>query len=165
MNQPVEISICTRQDYEQILDALPEFWDGRDVRHLHHPFLIHEFGNTAFVIRDETRVVAYLFGLFSQTEPVGYVHAIAVRASARRRRLAQHLYGHFVQMARRRGCRHVKAITTPTNAGSIAFHKSLGMRLLGEPNADGIPVVADYSGRGAPRVVFWMSIEGMEPAG
>jgi hypothetical protein len=32
-----EISICTRRDYEQILEDLPDFWDGRDTRHLHHP--------------------------------------------------------------------------------------------------------------------------------
>jgi hypothetical protein len=78
----VEISICTPQDYDQILEDLAEFWDGRDTRHLHHPFLLHEFGNTAFVIRDGARVVAYLFGFVSQTEPVGYVHIVAVRASA-----------------------------------------------------------------------------------
>lgn len=159
MNEPIEISICTPQDYDQILAELSEFWDGRDARHLHHPFLIHEFGNTAFVIRDGSRVVGYLFGFLSQTQPVGYVHAIAVRASARRRHLAQHLFGHFVQFARRHGCSHVKAITAPSNLGSIAFHKSLGMQLLGEPNTDGIPTVPDYAGRGASRVVFWKSIE------
>jgi hypothetical protein len=32
------------------------------------------------------------------------------------------------------------------------------MQLLGELNSDGIPVVSDYAGRGAPRVVFWKSI-------
>jgi predicted GNAT superfamily acetyltransferase len=159
VSQPIEISNCTVHDYDQILAALAEFWDGRDVRHLHHPFLIHEFADTAFVIRDGGQVVAYLFGFFSQTEPVGYVHAIAVRASARRRGLAQRLYGHFVECARRRGCRHIKAMTNPANTGSIAFHKSLGMELLGEPNAEGIPVVSDYSGRGQSRVVFWKSLE------
>ena len=51
MSQPVEISICTPQDCNRILEELPEFWDGRDTRHLHHPFLIHEFRNSAFVIR------------------------------------------------------------------------------------------------------------------
>jgi GNAT superfamily N-acetyltransferase len=158
MKNAVEISICTLQDYDQILAELSEFWDGRDTRHLHHPFLIHEFGNSAFVIRDGLRVTAYLFGFVSQTEPVAYVHAVAVRASARRQHLAHHLFDHFVQFARRHGCRHVKAITTPSNAGSIAFHKSLGMTLLGEPNADGIPVVPDYAGRGASRVVFWKPI-------
>jgi len=158
MKNPIEISTCTLQDYNQILGELSEFWDGRDTRHLHHPFLIHEFGNSAFVIRDGLRVTAYLFGFVSQTEPVAYVHTIAVRASARRQRLAHHLFDHFVEFARRHGCRQVKAITAPSNAGSIAFHKSLGMTLLGEPNTDGIPVVSDYAGRGASRVVFWKSI-------
>jgi GNAT superfamily N-acetyltransferase len=158
MREAAEISACTREDYLQILDALAEFWDGRDVRSLHHPFLIHEFGNSAFVVRDGSRVVAYLFGFISQTEPVGYIHAVAVRASARRRQLAQQLFEHFIQFARQRGCRHIKAITTAANSGSIAFHRKLGMELLGEPNADGIRVVPDYAGRGGPRVVFWKSI-------
>ena len=159
MTESVEISTCTIQDYDQILAALPEFWDRRDTRHLQHVFLIHEFGDTAFVIREGEQVAAYLFGFFSQTQPVGYVHAIAVRPSARRRHLAQHLYDRFIDSARRRGCSHVKAMTNPSNAGSIAFHKRLGMRLLGEPNEEGIPVVSDYSGRGQARVVFWKSLQ------
>jgi hypothetical protein len=67
METPPEISVCTPQDYDQILEDLSEFWDGRDTRHLHHSFLIHEFGSTAFVMRDGPRVVAYLFGFISQT--------------------------------------------------------------------------------------------------
>src|SRR5262249_54436881 len=127
MSIPIEISICTDQDYSQILNELHEFWGARDTRHLHHPFLVHEFGNSAFVIRTGAQSVAYLFGFLPQTEPVGYVHTVAVRASARRRRLGQQLFGHFVEFARRHGCKHVKAITTPSNLESIAFHKSLGM--------------------------------------
>ena len=158
MREETEIFLCTPEDYFQILDELHVFWDGRDRRALHHPFLIREFGNTAFVIRDGSQVLAYLFGFLSQSEAVGYVHTIAVRASARRLGRAQRLFDHFAALARQHGCTHIKAITTPSNAGSIAFHKSLGMELLGEPNADGIPVVADYAGRGVPRVVFWKSI-------
>jgi GNAT superfamily N-acetyltransferase len=158
MTEAAEISACTPQDYAQILDGLTEFWDGRDVRHLHHPFLIREFGNSAFVVRDGPIVVAYLFGFISQIGPVGYVHTVAVRPSARRRQLAQQLYSHFIQFARQHGCDSIKAITTPANSGSIAFHKALGMLLIGEPNADGVPVIADYAGRGAARVVFWMAI-------
>ena len=154
MSSPAEISLCTHQDYKQILDELHEFWGARDTRHLHHPFLVHEFGNSAFVIRNGAQVLAYLFGFLSQTEPVGYVHTVAVRSSARRQGLAGELFGHFVEFARRHGCRHVKAITTPSNLGSIAFHKSLGMQLLGEAHIDGIAVLPDYAGRGAPRVVF-----------
>jgi len=158
MSTPADIQICTREDYDQILDELDEFWGARDARDFHLPLLIHEFGNSAFVIRRRGQIAAYLFGFLSQTGPVGYVHAIAVRASARRQGLAQALFGHFVKFARQHGCTHVKAITGPSNAGSIAFHKSLGMQLLGEPDRDGIPVVPDYAGRGAPRVVFWKAI-------
>ena len=158
MSTPTEILICTQQDYNQILDELHEFWGARDTRPLHHPFLIHEFGNSAFVIRRGPQVIAYLFGFISQTESVGYVHMVAVRASVRRQHLAHQLFRHFVQFARRHGCRHVKAITTPSNLDSIAFHKSLGMQLLGEPNIDGIPMIPDYAGRGSARVVFWKSI-------
>jgi GNAT superfamily N-acetyltransferase len=153
-----DISLCTAHDYDQIVADWREFWDDRDTRHLHHPMLVREFGNSAFVIRDGSRVVAYLFGFISQTEPVGYLHLIAVHASARRRRLGETLFAHFVDFARRHGCQHIKAITTPTNAGSIAFHKSLGMELRGEPDANGVPVVRDYAGRNEPRVVFWKAI-------
>ena len=153
-----EISTCTQQDYNQILDELHDFWDGRETRHLHHPMLINEFASSAFVIRSGTTVVAYLFGFVSQSEPVGYVHLLAVRAAARRQRLGQKLFGHFIEFARRHGCRYVKAITTPANMGSIAFHKSLGMQLLGKPNTQGIPVIHDYAGRKQPRVVFWKPI-------
>jgi hypothetical protein len=32
MNKTIEISVCTQQDYNEILEELPEFWDGRDTR-------------------------------------------------------------------------------------------------------------------------------------
>ncbi|MBX9840884.1 MAG: GNAT family N-acetyltransferase [Xanthobacteraceae bacterium] len=160
MDQPASssprISTCTKQDYDRIIKDLPEFWDGRDTRRLHHPMLIHEFGNSAFVIRDGQAIAAYLFGLISQTAPVGYVHAVAVRPDMRRKRLGHQLLDHFAALARGRSCTHIKAITTPSNAGSIAFHKSLGMQ--GEPNSAGVPVVADYAGHNEPRVVFWKAI-------
>ena len=161
MSSPAKISMCTQQDYNQILDELQEFWGARDTRHLHHPFLVHEFGNSAFVIRNGAQVVAYLFGFLSQTEPVGYVHTVAVRTSARRQGLAGELFGHFVEFARRHGCRHVKAITTPANLGSIAFHKSLGMGLLGDANSDGIPALPDYAGpRRSTRGFLEIDLEG-----
>jgi N-acetylglutamate synthase-like GNAT family acetyltransferase len=130
MDQPAgsspQISTCTKQDYDRIVKDLPEFWDGRDTRRLHHPMLIHEFGNSAFVIRDGEAIAAYLFGLISQTAPVGYVHAIAVHPDMRRKRLGHKLFDHFAAFARGRNCTHVKAITTPSNSGSIARVSACG---------------------------------------
>ena len=82
MSEATEISACTPEDYAQIFDDLAEFWDGRDVRHLHHLFLIDEFAKSAFVIRDGSRVAVYLFGFLLQTEPVGYVHAVLRKPDA-----------------------------------------------------------------------------------
>jgi predicted GNAT superfamily acetyltransferase len=42
----------------------------------------------------------------------------------------------------------------PTNNVSVAFHQSIGMHPLGEPNEEGVPVVRNYSGPGIDRVVF-----------
>jgi GNAT superfamily N-acetyltransferase len=154
-----EILRCTQQDYNQILGELQDFWDGRETHLLHHPMFVHEFGDAAFVIRDGAKVVAYLFGFVSQVAPVGYVHLVAVQASARRQGLGQALFNHFIEFARGRGCKEIKAITTPSNAGSIAFHKGCGMELLGHPDAQGVPVVPDYAGPDQPRVVFWKAID------
>jgi ribosomal protein S18 acetylase RimI-like enzyme len=148
------VTRCTREDFYEILETQAEFWDGRDMRHLFHPFLFHQFGDSAFVIRDGGQVVAYLFGLLSQTEPVAHAHAIAVRPSARRHKLGQRLYAAFTDFARAHGCTHIKAITSPDNRRSIAFHRSIGMTLQGEPNADGIPVVRGYARRDVDHVVF-----------
>ena len=63
-----------------------------------------------------------------------------------------------MDVARARGGTALKAITTPTNHASIAFHTRLGMSLLGEPNADGIPVIRDYAGPGLDRVVFHLPL-------
>lgn len=153
-----EILRCTQLDYNQIMDELDDFWDGRQTRPLHHPMFIHEFGDSAFVIRKGAKVFAYLFGFISQAGPVGYVHLVAVRSSARRQGLGQELFNHFIEFARRRGCTQIKAITAPSNASSIDFHKSLGMRLSGPPNNDGIPVIPGYGGPDQPRVVFWKAI-------
>src|SRR5690349_9906873 len=117
------ITLCTKADFDQILTDNTVFWGSDRVRHLHHPSLLYEFGDTAFVIKEEETVVAYLFGYFAQNAPTAYVHLIGIRPSHRRRGLARHLYTHLLDLARARGCTAVKAITTPTNADSIAFHR------------------------------------------
>lgn len=149
---------CTPVDFAEILRDLPDFWGSDRTRAVHHPMFLHEFGDSAWVIRDAGQVVAYLFGFMAQTAPVGYVHLVAVRSEQRGRGLARRLYVHFAEQARNRGCNALKAITSPENQASIAFHRALGMRLEGEPNADGVPVVRDYSGPGVDRVVFHQSL-------
>ena len=150
----MDITNCTKSDFDQILNDFGDFWDNDRTVSMHHPTLLYEFGNSAFIIRENDKVLAYLFGFISQTEPVGYVQLLAVREDYRKQGLGRRLYDHFKRYAREHGCKKLKAITSPVNSLSIAFHRGIGMRLLGQPNADGLPVVKDYAGPGKDRVVF-----------
>lgn len=154
-----DITTCTGEDFDQILDEFDQFWEHDRAAALHHPTIIHEFGHSAFVIREGSRVLAYLFGFLSQTEPVGYVHLLSVRRGFRRQGLANGLYAHFEEFARSRGCKRLKAITSPANTLSINFHRSIGMLPSGKPDKQALPVVKDYAGPGRDRVVFIKEIE------
>ena len=150
------IERCRPTDFNEIVTHLTEFWGSERAKSVHHPMFVHEFGDCAFVIRRDAVIAAYLFGFFSQTEPLFYVHLIAVRERYRHTGLGRQLYSHVLSLARARGCTEVKAITSPTNAESIAFHTGLGMKMTGEPQPNGTSVMEDYAGPGGDRVVFRM---------
>ena len=154
----MKVTNCTKQDFDQILLEFNQFWDNDRTVALHRPTMIYEFGNSAFVIRDGDRVLAYLMGFLSQTEPVGYVQLLSVRRGCRKQGLARQLYGHFTKFALAHGCRQLKAITSPVNKLSIAFHKSIGMTLADDDTVDGVLVVKNYAGPGKDRVVFMKNI-------
>ena len=150
----MQIELCSKSDFNQILTDIVDFWGSDRTLSLHHPMFIYEFGNTAFVIKDKEKVVAYLFGFFSQTDTTGYVHLIGVRQGFQKLGFGKLLYDHFTNIAKSRGCHKVKAMTTEGNKASISFHQKIGMKLCGEKNDEGLEVVKDYSGPGLDRVVF-----------
>ena len=154
VNDKMEIVNCSKDDFDKIITDITDFWGSNRTLHLHHPLLIHEFQDTAYVIKDGRTICAYLFGFYSQAEPIAYAHLLAVRNNYRRLGLARKLYEHFIECARKKHCLKIKAITKPTNQNSIGFHKSIGMKLIGNETIDGINVVRDYSGPGEHRVVF-----------
>ena len=63
----MQIEKCSTTDYNQILTKISDFWGSDRTLSVHHPMFIHEFGNTAYVFRENDKVVAYLFGFISQT--------------------------------------------------------------------------------------------------
>jgi len=151
----MKIENCTKDDFNEIIRDICDFWGSDRTLHLHQPYLIHEFGNTAFVIRDKGIVVAYLFGFFSQIESLAYVHLIGVREKYQKQGLGKMLYDNFIEIARSQNIKKIKAITKPVNIKSINFHtKKIGMRMIGEANENGINVIKNYSGPDNDRVVF-----------
>lgn len=154
----MELLNCSKDDFDQIIANFRDFWSTDRTFCLHHPTIINEFENTAFVLKEGNTVCAYLFGFYSQAQPVAYAHLIAVRKNYRRLGLGRKLYEHFIKCAREKHCLKLKAITRPGNLDSIAFHKKIGMELIGGGIIDDIPVVYDYAGPGEHRVVFMMDI-------
>jgi len=76
----------------------------------------------------------------------GYIHLVAVRDDARALGLGRQLYERFAAVAAQRGAAALKAITSPENRGSIAFHRRMGFT---EMTLD-----PDYQGSGRARVVM-----------
>lgn len=150
----------SQEDFYTIKENLEEFWGDRFKTFvpLHHPMFFYSFGNTAYVIKHRNEICAYLLGFFSQTETKAYVHMINVKEKYRKCGYGKALYDHFISVAKEQRLTSISAITSPGNKTSINFHKKLGLKLLGEENSDGIPVIKDYAGKGEDRVVFQMKI-------
>jgi ribosomal protein S18 acetylase RimI-like enzyme len=137
--RPVEIP-----DLRAILGELEQFWDEREMAFLHQALYVHEFGKTSVLAEREGEIAGYLLGFVSE-DGIGYIHAVAVRRSARGRGLARQLYERFAELVRARGATGLKAITRPDNDASRAFHEALGF---------GVERVEDYSPSGGARLVF-----------
>ena len=84
----MNIRQCTKEDYDQIITDMADFWNNGHIdslRRLHNPIFFYEFGNTAFVVKEDEKVIGYIFGFYSQTTPTAYVKFVGVRASHRKR--------------------------------------------------------------------------------
>ncbi|WP_086725558.1 GNAT family N-acetyltransferase [Streptomyces carpinensis] len=145
---PLAVLPATVTDLDQVLRDHSRFWGDRDLRALHQPVLVQQFGSTCRVARAEDGIRGYLIG-FVTPDRTGYVHLIATRDDARGTGLGRRLWTAFTEAARARGAVRLKAITSVTNEGSIAFHRSLGFDAR---------VVDDYNGPGRPMVVFARSL-------
>jgi ribosomal protein S18 acetylase RimI-like enzyme len=138
-------------DLAEILRNYERFWgDGDILRYLHHPIFFVEFADTGFVARTTGGEIAgeiagYLLGFVAPTGD-GYIHFIAVRDDARSHGIARALYGRFTEVAIERGAVGLKAITSPENQASQAFHRNLGFTEM--------TTFEDYLGTGRARIVM-----------
>lgn len=151
------IQTASKADLTAVVGELGAFWGPeRDMGFLHQALYFHEFGDTALVARGADGVVnAYLLG-FLGPQLVGYVHAVAVREGHRGEGFARALYDEFERRVRLRGAVALKAITDPSNASSIAFHRSLGFSAT---------EVENYTFTGISRMVFYKELAAGPEAG
>jgi ribosomal protein S18 acetylase RimI-like enzyme len=152
----IRIEPLTLPGLAEVLADHEQFWDGRDTRFLHQQVFVQEFRDTCLAARGpDGRVTGYLIG-FTTPRRIGYIHAVAVRAQARRTGCAEALYRAFAAAAAAQGADQLKAITTVANAGSVAFHRRLDFGISRDDN---------YGGPGMPRVVMTRELPLPEPGG
>ena len=142
----ITIELARDGDLAEILRNFDRFWGDREqLRPLHHPIFFCEFADTAFVARKDGEIAGYLLGFVAPTGD-GYIHFVAVRDDARTLGLGRRLHETFAAGAAQRGATALKALTSPENEGSIAFHRRMGF-------AD-MTLVPDYLGSGRDRIVM-----------
>jgi len=153
LNDGLTLRSPTEADHARVLSVLNDWWGGRNLRHLLPRLYFQHFNDTSFIVEKDGALVAFLIGFVSQSEPgVSYIHFVGVHPEYRQGGIARALYERFFELARARGAREVHLITSPVNAGSIAYHLRLGFTA-----SNPIP---DYDGKGEDRIVFKKTIGG-----
>jgi ribosomal protein S18 acetylase RimI-like enzyme len=119
-------------------------------------FFLEHFRNTSFVIEQDDKIVAFLFGFLSQSQPdEAYIHFVGVHPDYRKQRLGKTLYELFFNTVRQHHRTVVRCITSPVNTGWIAYNTRLGFQIEPqETRNDGISYNLDHDGIGEPRVHF-----------
>lgn len=104
------------------------------------------FAGTSYVVDDaEGRLAGFAIAFVSPADSATvYVHFLGVDPLRRGSGLGRELYSRIAHEAVDAGRTRLSAVTSPVNAASLAFHKSLGFHIG--------PVVPDYDGPGEDRV-------------
>jgi GNAT superfamily N-acetyltransferase len=147
-------------DYPFVISVIDDWWGGREVAGKLPRLFFEHFTDTSFAADRDGRLAGFLAGFVSQSRPgEAYIHFVGVDPAQRGAGLGRLLYERFFQAARARGCVLVRAVTSPVNRGSVAFHQQMGFQLEpGDAQVDGIPVSFGYDGPGGDRVRFIRSL-------
>ncbi|HKH11105.1 MAG TPA: GNAT family N-acetyltransferase [Rubrobacter sp.] len=151
----MEFRKLRESDHGSVVAVADDWWGGRRVAEKLPRLFFRYFAGTSIAVEDGGELVAFLVGLVGDSADEAYVHFVGVRPDHRSRGLGRRLYEMFFDEARRRGCRTVRAITSPVNTGSVGFHTSMGFEILeGDGAEGGASVHRSYDGDGEAKVVF-----------
>ena len=137
------IRLAEPADHARVVAVVDAWWGGRAMAAmLPRLFFVH-FRDTSYVAEDDGELAGFLCGFRSQTfADEAYIHFLGVDPARRGSGLGRTLYEHFFAAVAPRTI--VRAVTSPVNERSVAFHRALGFEVEG--------VQPDYDGRGEPRV-------------
>lgn len=158
-----ELRPATVDDHPRIVQAVQDWWgdsrdpaEARELSLLLPKLFLQHFAGTSLILERGDELVAFLVGFYSFDRPEeAYIHFVGVSPQRRREQIGARLYQRFSSAAQAAGKKRVRAVTSPQNTSSIAFHRAQGFDIEEDPTAAGDPTVfADYDGPGQPRVCF-----------
>jgi ribosomal protein S18 acetylase RimI-like enzyme len=132
-------------DYGRVIGVVDEWWGGRPMAAMLPKLFFVHFRDTSFAAEADGVVVGFLCGFRSQTfDEEAYIHFVGVDPAQRGAGLARALYERFFAAVAPRTI--VRAVTSPLNETSLAFHRALGFEVE--------RVDDDYDGRGESRALL-----------
>ncbi len=158
-----DIRQACQADHQRLVACIRTWWSGsrtpeqaRELSLLLPRLFLQHFAGTSLVLEGPEGVEGFLVGFHSCDRPdEAYIHFVGVHPERRGEGVARRLYARFFADARAAGRRQVRAITSPDNTASIAFHRALGFEAEpGDRDVEGTPVHTDYDGPGHDRVSF-----------
>ncbi|TSB45743.1 GNAT family N-acetyltransferase [Alkalicoccobacillus porphyridii] len=152
----MQIRNLKESDQADILSVVNDWWGGRDMAHMLPKLFFTHFNQTSFVVEEEGKLVGFLIGFLSQTQPnEAYIHFAGVHPDYRKKKIGQRLYQHFFKVVQSEKRTIIRCITSPQNKSSIAYHQKMGFVIEpGDKLVDGVEVTEDYDGLGMDRVRF-----------
>jgi ribosomal protein S18 acetylase RimI-like enzyme len=135
-------------DHAVVIRVVDAWWGGRPMADLLPRLFFTHFTTTSFAIEDGAGELAgFLCGFCSPARrDEAYVHFVGVDPRWRGAGLGRTLYDAFFALAADDGRDAVRAVTSPVNTGSRAFHRALGF--VEEA------IAPDYDGPGKDRVLL-----------
>jgi ribosomal protein S18 acetylase RimI-like enzyme len=142
---PVDIRPAEPGDYGRVIGVVDEWWGGRAMAAMLPKLFFVHFRDTSFVAEESGELAGFLCGFRSQTfDDEAYIHFVGVDPGRRGSGVGRLLYERFFEAVSPR--RVVRAVTSPVNERSVAFHRALGFEV--ERVDDG------YDGAGEARVLL-----------
>lgn len=144
-------------DYDFIINRVDDWWGGRKMASGLPRLFFQHFADTSLVVEDQSgTIVAFVVGFMSPSLPQeAFIHYTGVDPAYQGQGLGRMMYEAFFGLARQKGRTLVRAITSPVNQRSIAFHTKMGFELEdSEYRVDGIPVHQNYHGPKRDLVLF-----------
>ncbi len=130
------------------------------VRHPVHFYsiMIRYFRNSFFIIKETGKIIGFVWGFVSQTDPgVLFLWQIGVAKPFWGKKIAHKLIERFIECAREHGCIKVHATVETGNFASWKMFEKMGFRNISSGNTiveNGRKAMVNYYGSGTNQILY-----------